>query len=339
MSSVLKALQRLDKQRSIPKRPDLNTVDAPTIIRRQARQNHRYKRRRFISLIVLVIGIGVLFAMAKTMIQNDRPDVADTSPRKTVARISELTIVPEMEKPASSSAHPQKPAVPISRADSPTAPVKKSGIQKPAVPIARTDSPTAPVKKSGIQKPVAPISRTDAPMAPVKKKVLAGKKPLAAFKPAPLSRTIPKLDRMKSPVRKTEKASSQKIKTIPQRKDVRKSKVTSKSTKPVTPFPSPPETAIPDKQIKPPKRENVKVKSSQALSEAPKELNLKLQAITWLSNPEKRFTVINDSIIRLGGMVDGFRLIRIEKDQVTVEKDNQKWLLKFNHINYSNVTP
>ncbi|MDM8553730.1 hypothetical protein QUF75_03240 [Desulfococcaceae bacterium HSG7] len=319
MSSVLKALQRLEKQRSeIPKRSDLNPVDAPTVIRRQARQNHRYKRRRFIGLIVLVIGIGVLFAMAKTMIQNDRPDVADTPPRKTVARISELTIVSEMEKSASvSSAHPQKPVAPISR----------------------TDAPTAPVKKSGIQKPAVPISHTDAPMAPIKKKVLTGKERLAAFKPAPPSRTIPKSDRMMAPVRNTKKASSQKIKTIPQREDVRKSKVTSKSTKPVTPFPSPSKTAIPDKQIKPPKRENLKVKSSQALSEAPKELNLKLQAITWLSNPEKRFTVINDSIIRLGGMVDGFRLMRIEKDQVTVEKDNQKWLLKFNHINYSNVTP
>ena len=301
MSSVLKALQRLEKQRSFEEisiRSDLNTVDAPTVIRRQARQNHSYKRRRFIGLIVLVIGIGVLFAMAKTMIQNYRPDVASTSPRKTVARISELTIVPEMQKPAS-------------------------------------------VSSTHSKKPTAPISRTDAPMAPVKQKVLTGKKHLAVFKSATPSRTMPKSDRMMSPVRKTEKAPSQKIKTIPQREDVHKSKVTLKSTKPVTPFPRPPETAIPDKHIKkkPPKRENLKVKSSQALSEAPKELDLKLQAITWLSNPEKRFTVINGSIVRLGGMVDGFRLVRIEKDQVTVEKDNQKWLLKFNRMDYSKVTP
>ena len=285
MSSVLKALQRLEKQRSfeeISNRSDLNTVDAPTVIRRQARRNHRSKRRCLIGLIVLVIGIGVLFVMAKAVIQKHRPDVADTSPRKTVAVISELTSIPEIQKPVFvSDAHPPNPTAPISRTDSP----------------------------------------------PVKKKVLTGKERLTALKPIPPSRTVPKSDRMMSPVRKTEKAFHQKTKTIPQREDARKSQVTLKPAKP-------------DKHIKPPKRENLKAKSLQPIpSEAPEELDLKLQAITWLNNPEKRFTVINGSIIRLGGMVDGFRLMRIEKDQVTVEKDNRKWLLKFNRMDYSNVTP
>jgi type IV secretory pathway VirB10-like protein len=287
LSSVLKALQRLEKQRSfeeISNRSDLNTVDVPTVIRRQARRNHRSRRRRLIGLIVLVIGIGVLFVMAKTVIQQPRPDVAGTSPRKTLAVISDLTIVPKIQKPVFvSDAHPPNPT--------------------------------------------APISRTESPTTPVKKNVLTGKEDLAALKPAPPSRTVPKSDRMMSPVRKTEKAFHQKTKTIPQREDARKSQVTLKPAKP-------------DKHIKPPKRENLKAKSSQPIpSEAPEELALKLQAITWLNNPEKRFTVINGGIIRLGGMVDGFRLMRIEKDQVTVEKDNRKWLLKFNRMDYSNVTP
>jgi len=66
LSSVLKALQRLEKQRSFEEnyiRSDLNTVDASTVIRRKAIRNQHSKRRRLIGLIVLVIGIGTLFAL------------------------------------------------------------------------------------------------------------------------------------------------------------------------------------------------------------------------------------------------------------------------------------
>ncbi len=77
MSSVLKALQRLEKQHSFQEisiQSDLNTVDALTVIRRQAQQTRRSKRRRLIGLIVLVIGAGVVFALAKTVFWNPRTD-------------------------------------------------------------------------------------------------------------------------------------------------------------------------------------------------------------------------------------------------------------------------
>jgi len=61
-------------------------------------------------------------------------------------------------------------------------------------------------------------------------------------------------------------------------------------------------------------------------------LKINQYSSTWLNNPQRRFTVINDIIIRLGESVDGFRLTRIEKD-------NRKWLLKFNRRNYSKAMP
>ncbi len=300
MSSVLKALQRLEKQRSfeeISNRSDLNAVDAPTVIRRQAMRSHSSRRRLLIGLIVLIIGVGTLLALAKTVFWNPRPDTTGTSPQKTVARISKLTTVPEVKKPAFvSSARPQKPT--------------------------------------------AMASHTYSPVRPVNKKVITGKKRLTALTPATPSRTMPKSDRMTPPARKTKKPFPQKTKAIPQRAATRKSKVALGRAKTVTPFPRSPKSAIPNKHIKQPKREILKAKSAhKPPSEAPKELGLKLQAITWLNNPQKRFTVINGSIVRLGEMVDGFRLIRIEEDQVTIEKDNRKWLLKFNRMDYSNVTP
>ena len=301
MSSVLKALQRLEKQRSFEEisiRSDLNTVDASTVIRRKARRNHRSKRRRLIGLIVLVIGIGTLFVLAKTVFWNPHPDDDGTLPGKTISKIPELTTAPEVKKP-----------------------VFISG----ALP----------------QKPTAPISHTALPAESAQTKVTTGKQRSVVSKPATPLRTMPKSDRMAPAVFKPEKPSPQKAKAMPhQRADTSKSKVALKPVKAVTPFPRSPKDAIPGEHKKQSKRKKLKAKSSQTTpSEATKELGLKLQAITWLNNPQKRFTVINDSIIRTGEMVDGFRLTHIDKDQVTVEKDNRKWLLKFTRMDFLNATP
>ncbi len=294
---MLKALQRLEKQNSFQEisiQSDLNTVDALTVIRRKARQTRRSKRRRLIGLIVLVIGAGVVFALAKTVFWNPRTDFTVTPPRKIAATISELTTAPEVKKPAF-------------------------------------------VPDTHLQKPTALTSHTDSPMRLVKKKVVTGQKHSPTLKPDTPPQPAPKSDRMTPLVRKPEKPIFQKAKARLQRADTGKSKVTLKPAKTVTPFPRSSKAAIPNKLIKQPKRKNLKPQPSQPkTSEAPQKLGLRLQAITWLNNPQKRFAVINNSIIRLDEMVDGFRLTQIEEEQVTVEKDNQKWLLKFNRMDYSN---
>ncbi len=163
-----------------------------------------------------------------------------------------------------------------------------------------------------------------------------------ALKPATSSRTLPKSNQAEPLVRKPAKPFPQKAKAISQRSDTHKSKIALKPAKTVTPFPKSTKTTsakkpVSQSKVKP---DNFSATPSQpSPSEAPKELGLTLQAITWLNNPQKRFTVINNSIIRLGEIVDGFRLTRIEEEQVTVEKDNQKWLLRFNRMDYLNATP
>lgn len=57
---------------------------------------------------------------------------------------------------------------------------------------------------------------------------------------------------------------------------------------------------------------------------------LKLQAISWSRNPRKCIAVINDVIVREGGTVDGFSILRIGKDDVIVTREGKEHRLVFN---------
>lgn len=56
---------------------------------------------------------------------------------------------------------------------------------------------------------------------------------------------------------------------------------------------------------------------------------LKLQAVTWAPLAAKRFAVINNRIVREGEGVDGYLVAHIDKDFVTVSKNNQSWEVRF----------
>jgi hypothetical protein len=55
------------------------------------------------------------------------------------------------------------------------------------------------------------------------------------------------------------------------------------------------------------------------------ESMLKLQAIAWSSNPEKRMAVINDQIVHEGGMVERATVKHIGKNEVVIMKGSEKW--------------
>jgi hypothetical protein len=56
---------------------------------------------------------------------------------------------------------------------------------------------------------------------------------------------------------------------------------------------------------------------------------LKLQAISWSSNPEKRIAVINNHVVREGGSVEDGTVARIEKEYVVIDAKGEEWQLKF----------
>jgi len=59
------------------------------------------------------------------------------------------------------------------------------------------------------------------------------------------------------------------------------------------------------------------------------DVDVKLQAISWSENPEKRLAVINSSIVRQGDRVGSYIVTQINKDDVLVRQEKEIWVLPF----------
>jgi len=55
----------------------------------------------------------------------------------------------------------------------------------------------------------------------------------------------------------------------------------------------------------------------------------KLEAIIWSKNPESRFAVINEQIVKKGGMVDGYEVTEIEREYVAIGTGDEEIRLRF----------
>jgi hypothetical protein len=55
---------------------------------------------------------------------------------------------------------------------------------------------------------------------------------------------------------------------------------------------------------------------------------LSLMALVWTAQPESRFVVINGTIVREGGNIEGSNVVRIDEDYVVVKTDGATWQLK-----------
>jgi len=70
-------------------------------------------------------------------------------------------------------------------------------------------------------------------------------------------------------------------------------------------------------------------RSQPLLGEWTDESRLKLQAIAWSNNPEKRIAVINDHIIREGSSIDGVHVMHIKEDEVVIREGTDSFKLVF----------
>jgi hypothetical protein len=61
------------------------------------------------------------------------------------------------------------------------------------------------------------------------------------------------------------------------------------------------------------------------LPEIKNDSRLKIQAIAWAEEPSRRFAVINNSIIREGGSIDGITVISIEDDIIHFNENGNTW--------------
>jgi hypothetical protein len=91
----------------------------------------------------------------------------------------------------------------------------------------------------------------------------------------------------------------------------------------------PPPPARPKKSQPPALPESPPAPAS--LKPLPADAGLTLQALAWAPEPERRFTVINNQIVREGGSIGGMTVVRIEEAQVVLRKDGILWTLSYDH--------
>jgi hypothetical protein len=60
-----------------------------------------------------------------------------------------------------------------------------------------------------------------------------------------------------------------------------------------------------------------------------KDPEIKLQAITWSKDPQRRIVVINNRILRQGDVVLGYRIDTINQDDIVLSEAGKKWELVF----------
>lgn len=70
------------------------------------------------------------------------------------------------------------------------------------------------------------------------------------------------------------------------------------------------------------KHEDLPVKS-------PDEAGLSIQALVWSAAPEDRLVVVNGSILKEGGAIEGASVTFIGEDYIIVKKDGARWKLEF----------
>jgi len=54
-----------------------------------------------------------------------------------------------------------------------------------------------------------------------------------------------------------------------------------------------------------------------------------LQAISWSERTEERMAVVNGKIVREGAVMDGYKIARIEPEEVILSKADRRWRLVF----------
>jgi hypothetical protein len=101
---------------------------------------------------------------------------------------------------------------------------------------------------------------------------------------------------------------------------------------------SPPNSALAGKPVarkrKAPKKPQVKTdKSVKTTSIATydrlNDSKLKLQALAWFDDADRRMAVINDRIVHEGESVDGYQVTKIRQEDVIVKNGGKSWRLEF----------
>lgn len=328
MSSILKALKKLDKQSNPPK----SDQPWPRIDTKQA-INHRTRRFQLLSRLVSSLVI-VVIAVVGTWLVLSHKQVPEKKTSSDVPRSveKEKTLPPPVaEKRAESKTADAQPAVPVSvpailPSPEPAMPVKppEKAAEMPDLP--ETSSKPEPPPVSVPEKIHAPniapkpapspgMNETQAQMQKSRSDADAKVKPekppfLSEEKLAELEMLQDEIDAMIKNVRPEQAAE---LKTV--QDEINHFKKTGKFKHEIkTPKPAPPQA--------PPEQETSSAKPGDAS-------RLKVQALVWSDDPGSRWAMVNDRIVRTGSSIGGATVTSIGEDHIIVKEGGEEWKLKF----------
>lgn len=152
-----------------------------------------------------------------------------------------------------------------------------------------------------------PSPVAELPQAPLPSAVQPRRPAAPAVAPSPAERPLP---RQKPAVRRNRRASPTAAKTaVPPAAPVGKENLRQQRATPPA---------------------SVRRSGTQTSAELPiLKTGLELQAVSWAQSPRNRIAVINGNVIREGGSIEGYAIVRIDEDQVVVRKDLSQWRLVF----------
>ncbi len=105
-----------------------------------------------------------------------------------------------------------------------------------------------------------------------------------------------------------------------------------------TPPPAPAQTAVqktsPEPAVKEPPIAKAVLPETPAEASEPEipilhDADVKLQSISWSKNPSKRLAVISNRIVRERDMASGYLVFTINKDDVILSSNGEKWRVNF----------
>lgn len=359
MSSILRALKKLETETRPPaaKAEDVHwpaPIDTRKAIRDRVKSTYFLNRLIYGLFVLFLIGGGTwLFWFQKQTPPKPTPSGGRQAPVSTARKPVPPPSTPAVAKPAEPSSpttvgnvvrhNPDKALLPSAKT-----PAKATTPAKPAVPappittspktVAAKPSPSAPPNKTvptpshkatstqpekSVRKPSPPAApSTPAPAAPASKPAVALKTEAAGTTPEihPPPAVSPPKPASQPPQRKPTPATPD--------RSPKSAPAASATDRRPRQAPAPPAPATPKPVTPTPAADEAAAYADVPVGTA-ETVGLQVQALVWSEDEASRLAVINGTIVKTGGDVDGNVVRFIGEDFVIIQKGPRNWKLKF----------
>jgi len=309
VSSILKALKRVEKAESPNTEPPIWPSPVPHLGKGDGRWKGGVISKWMGGLLLVTLFLGVTWLSWKYL---GNRAVSDHQDKK---------IQEPLNKTEATASNPAAPATSAVPAHTPVHTPQEKSVRSATPPAASDKLNPDPGKSHESHVSQAPLSNTppaarkNEPPAPVQRE----NTPVAPSSPAPNANTQSDTGPMESlpqtppPQPLMSETSTEEGPPQPQEEKSSSLEPQPQVEKGSAIEPTP---KVPEKKSE---ETDVRIENAKPL----KEGRLTLQAIAWSSIPEKRMVVISNEVLKQGGNVQGFEVVRIQENSVVLKEKGQ----------------